>query len=495
MVRQKGKFYAPVTEKDPVEKAPDAEIQSVTIRGVTVQRVKSSKTNKVQEFEQMPVLNLHAAGIDVGSREHYVAIGQGKVHVRTFGVYTADLVELCEWLRDNGVTTVAMESTGSYWKNLFILLQEYGLNPILVNGAFTKNLKGRKTDVLDCQFIQQMHTLGLLPDSFQPDDFTGQLRNLARHRSGILTQTADNTKRMQQSLRLMNIRLDVAVTDITGKTGMNIIKAILAGERDAQKLADLCEKTVKKPKEEVARALNGFYRQDYLFQLKQLFGTYEFLQQQILEVDKELNAMLDQHLKETNKNDLAFQKDPLNKKKQQKNSPKFDIEKQSFQLFNGVDLIQVPGISYSTMLTYISEVGLDIYKFSSAKAFSSWLRLAPNKKITGGKVIGNSIRHGANTLSIALRTAANSIGNMTSDIPITRFFKRLAFKYGRAAAITATARKLAVIIWNMITKQQPYMQPSTEIYDERIRKMTLKNIQRKITVLKISADDLSFVTA
>lgn len=449
---------------------------------------------KEERYERMPILNLSAAGIDVGSRELYVAIGQGKEHVKKFGVYTSDIVLLCEWLHEQNITTVALESTGSYWKNLFILLQQQGLNPILVNGSFTKNLKGRKTDVLDCQFIQRMHTLGLLPDSFQPDDFTGQLRNITRHRSSLISQSADNTKRISQNLRLMNIRLDVAVSDITGKSGMTIIKAIIAGERDATNLSHLCDVNVKKPKEEIALALNGFYRNDYLFQLKQLMNTYTFIQEQIIEADKELNNMLDRHLMESNKNDLVFDQKKKDKKRIQKNAPSFEIDKKAFQLFNGVNLMEIPGISYSTVLIFMSEVGEGISKFNSAKAFSSWLRLSPNKKITGGKVIGNSIRHGANILSIALRNAANTIGNMKTDIPIARFFKRLSFKYGRGAAITATARKLAVILWNMITKQEPYNTPSTEVYEDRIRQISLKNIQRKISKLKIQPHDLCFVT-
>jgi transposase len=452
-----------------------------------------TKRKVEKDYKQMPVLNHHAAGIDVGSREHYVAVGQGREHVKKFGVYTSDLKALCEWLLKNSITTVALESTGSYWKNLFIMLQQHGLNPILVNGSFTKNLKGRKTDVIDCQFIQLMHTLGLLPDSFQPDDFTGQLRNIVRHRSSLISQVADNVKRIAQSLRLMNIRLDVAVSDITGKSGMSIIKAIISGERDAAKLAQLCDVNVKKSKEEIALALSGFYRNDYLFQLKQLKDVYDFLQQQIQEADTELNAMLDKHLSYFNKNDLLFEQKKKDKKRIQKNAPAFDVDRKSFQLFDGVNLMDVPGISYSTVLIIMSEVGESISKFSSAKAFSNWLRLTPNKKITGGKVIGNSIRHGANVLSIALRNAANTIGNMKKDIPLSRFFKRLAFKYGRAAAITATARKLAVIIWNMITKAQSFIQPSMEVYDNRIRQATLKNIQRKISALKIKPEDLSFI--
>ena len=451
--------------------------------------------SKEKIYQQMPVLNLHAAGIDVGSREHYVAVGQGKEHVKKFGVYTTDLYAICQWLVENEITTVALESTGSYWKNLFIMLQQHNLNPILVNGSFTKNLKGRKTDVMDCQFIQRMHTLGLLPDSFQPDDFTGQLRNLTRHRSGLIALVADNTKRIQQNLRLMNIRLDIAVSDTMGKSGMTIIKAILEGERDATKLSQLCNMNVKKTKDEIAQALNGFYRQDYLFQLNQLIHTYEFLQLQIIEIDKEIGIMLDKQLIDSGKNDLAFDQKKKDKKRIQKNAPGFEIDKKSFQLFNGVNLMEIPGISYSTLLIFMSEVGEGIFKFRSSKAFSIWLRLSPNKKITGGKVIGNNIKQGANVLSLALRNASNTIGNMKADIPIARFFKRLAFKYGRAAAITATARKLSVIIWNMVTKTEAYNAPSTETYNARIREISVKNIQRKITKLKINSEDLCFATS
>jgi len=451
---------------------------------------------KEQKYEQMPVLNEHAAGIDIGSREHYVAIGQGKEHVKRFGVYTEELEELCRWLIQHGIRTVAMESTGNYWKNLFVMLQQHNLNPILVNGSFTKNLKGRKTDVQDCQFIQRMHTLGLLPDSFQPDVFTEQLRNLTRHRSMLLSQAADTSKRIQQSLRLMNLRLDIAVSDITGKSGMNIITAILKGERNPVLLAALCDVNVKKSREEIAAALTGFYRNDYLFQLKQNMGIWQFIQQQIKDVDQELNRLLEKHLQDLNKNERNYTPgENAKKKKKQKNNPSFDVGKKSFQLFNGVDLIEVPGISHGTALTIISEMGENISKFNSAKSFCSWLRLAPNKKKSGGKVISNKIKQGSNILSVALRSAANTIGNMKKEILLTKFFKRLHFKYGRAAAITATGRKLAVIIWNMITKCQPYQPLSNEIYDQRIRHLALKNIQKKIIKLKIKQEDLQFAIA
>ena len=278
---------------------------------------------------------------------------------------------------------------------------------------------------------------------------------------------------------------------------MDIIHAILEGERDATKLSELCFGRVKKSKEEIALALNGFYRSDYLFQLKQQVKTHGFLQEQIEEVDRELICMmLERHLHDSGKDDLAFEQKKKDKKKIQKNNPGFEIDKQAFQLFNGVNLMEVPGISYGTVLVFVSEIGENINKFPTAKAlFCSWLRLTPNKKISGGKVIGNNVRHGVNVMSTALRNAANTVGNMKADIPLTKFFKRLAFKYGRAAAISATARKLGVIIWNMITKEQSYQQPSNELYDQRIRQITLKNIQRKISKLKIQPHDLHFVNA
>src|SRR6185295_325942 len=247
------------------------------------------------------------------------------------------------------------------------MLQQRNLKPILVNGSFTKNLKGRKTDVQDCQFIQRMHTLGLLPDSFQPDVFTEQLRNLTRHRTMLLSQAADTSKRLQQSLRLMNLRIDIAVSDITGKSGMNIIAAILKGERNPVLLAAICDANVKKSREEIAAALTGFYRNDYLFQLKQNVGIWQFIQQQIKDVDQELNSLLEKHLHDSNKNDRNYVPHKNARKKKQKNNPAFDIAKKSFQLFNGVDVIEVPGISHGTALTIISEMGENISMFNSAK--------------------------------------------------------------------------------------------------------------------------------
>jgi transposase len=252
---------------------------------------------------------------------------------------------------------------------------------------------------------------------------------------------------------------------------------------------------VQKSKDEIAQALTGFYRNDYLFQLRQHMSIWQFIQQQVKDVDQELNSLLEKHLQDSNKNDRNYIPHKNAQKKKQKNNPAFDIAKKSFQLFNGVDLIEVPGISHGTALTIISEMGENISMFPTAKSFCSWMRLTPNKKKSGRKVLSNKIKQGSNILSVALRSAANTIGLMKKEIPLTKFFKRLHFKYGRAAAITATARKLAVIIWNMITKCQSYQPLSNEVYDHRIRHLTLKNIQKKIIKLKIKQEDLQFATA
>jgi len=226
---------------------------------------------KKKKTTSMPVINENAAGIDIGGKSNYVAIGQSSDDVREFGVYTEDLNATAEWLVEEGITSVAMESTGTYWQQLFIILQEYGLETILVNGKFTKNVKGKKTDVLDCQHIQKLHTLGMLEGSFLPDNFTTSIRQYTRHRKNLFEDAKRYKLRMQKAMRLMNIRLDNAIKDITGKSGKSIITAILKGERDAKKLADLADWRVKKSKEEIAKALTGDWRDEYVFELKQSF--------------------------------------------------------------------------------------------------------------------------------------------------------------------------------------------------------------------------------
>lgn len=438
----------------------------------------------------MEIINAHAAGIDVGSRSHFVAIGQGKEDVREFGVYNEDLQAIVAWLKASSVVTVAMESTGTYWQSLFAVLQNAGFSVILCNGKFTKNIKGKKTDVQDCQWIQKLHSIGLLSGSFLPDAATERLRTYCRHRSNLLDQAADTTRKMQKYLRLLNLRLDIVVKDITGLTGLKIIESICKGEKDAEKLASLRNGNCKKSEAEIALALQSNGREDYLFALKHEFKMYNWLQESIKECDKEIERSLNEQI-EANENKNQHQTGKKIHKRVNKNAPKnIDINLVSYQYFEGVDLMAIEGVSHSTVLSIMSEVGMEgIKKFSTARQFSSWLRLAPNNKISGGKVLSHKVPKGSNRLKIALRNAANAIGNL-KDTPLSNFFKRINFRKGRVSAISATARKLAVIIWNMVVNKQQYNTDHGYEYLDQKRKRKVIEMRKLIHKFSINSDEL-----
>ena len=421
----------------------------------------------------LDVVNPFAAGIDVGSRSHYVAIGQTDEDVREFGVYNEDLIALAQWLLDNEIKTVAMESTGTYWQSLFATLQSMGLEVLLCNGKFTKNIKGKKTDVQDCQWIQKLHTLGLLSGSFLPDEATEQLRTYCRHRANLLAQAADTSRKMQKYLRLLNLRLDVVVKDITGLTGLAIIDSICKGESNPESLASLRHGNCKKSEKEIAKALQSNGRKDLLFALTHEYQLYLLFQKKIAECDNQIKKLLNEQIN----NDDTKKEHHIDKKiykRINKNTPDININLLSYQYFEGVDLLAIEGVSHSTVLTLMSEVGSGIHRFETAKQFASWLRLAPNNKISGGRILSNRIPKGSNRLKIALRQAANAVGNL-KDTALSNFFKRIAFRKGRTSAISATARKLAVIIWNMITKKIPYKtETQYEFLDQKRKRKVME---------------------
>jgi len=442
----------------------------------------------------MDIVNPRAAGIDIGSRSHWVAVGQGPNDFKEFGVYNEDLYSIAQWLRENEIKTVAMESTGTYWQSLYAVLIAQGFQVILCNGKFTKNIKGKKTDIQDCQWIQKLHSIGLLSGSFLPDQATEQLRTLCRHRANLLDSAAAASKKMQKYLRLLNLRLDVVVNDICGLTGMAIIQAICNGEKNPERLADLRHHNCKKSKEEIAKALHSNGRQDYIFALKQELEMYEMFQAKIAQCDIEIEKMLNDNIdSDENKKQHYIEKKPY--KKVNKNTPKnIDLNLMAYQHFEGVDLMAIEGMSYSTILSLISEVGVDgIKRFSTAKHFASWLRLAPNNKISGGKVLSSKIPKGSNRLKISLRNAANAIGNLKDSTPLSDFFKRINFRKGRVSAISATARKLAVIIWNMVVKGVPYHNPEEYLFRDQKKKLgLLKRIQKQITKFELEITDFQF---
>lgn len=450
-----------------------------------------------QEPISMEVINPQAAGVDVGSRSHWVAVGQSEQDVREYGVFNQDLFAMADWLKEKGINTVAMESTGTYWQNLYAVLISRGFEVILCNGKFTKNIKGKKTDIKDCQWIQKLHTLGLLTSSFLPEGKTEELRTYCRHRANLLHSAASASKKMQKYLRLLNLRLDVVVRDICGLTGLLIIRAICEGETSPQKLAALRHGNCRKSEEEIAKALQSNGRKDYLFALTQELETYDQTQEKITRCDIEIEKMLNEII-QSDDNKRQHHLEPKVHKRVNKNTPKdIDLNLKAYQLFEGTDLLAIEGMSFSTILSLMSEVGYEgIKKFKTAKHFASWLRLAPNNKVSGGKLLSSKVPKGSNRLKIALRNAANAIGNLKESTPLRDFFQRISFRKGRVSAISATARKLAVIIWNMVVKGTPYINPEGYLFLDQKRKLGLvKRLKKQIDKFGLTEDDLGLKTA
>jgi len=433
----------------------------------------------------LDVINYCAAGIDVGSRSHYVAVGQDPVKdVREFGVYALNHEQMIAWLNERKVKTIAMESTGSYWQTLFAVLQCAGFEVILVNGQQIKNVKG-KTDVKDCMWIQKLHSLGLLKGSFLPAEHTNQIRTYYHHRQSLIEESSKMINKMQKAMRLMNVRLDIAVSDIKGKSGIAIIEAILRGERNGEKLAELADWRVKKTKQEIAQALHGNWRKELLYELKDCYELYQIFQVKMTKCDKEIETLLQSITSHLEKTIVP----KLPQKRQAKNQMNFDLTTFSY-VYTGVNLFAIEGVSYNTVMSFIAEVGDGIKKFATAKRFASWLRLAPNNKISGNKRISSRTPKGKHRFALALLQAANTVGQMKKGA-LPSFFKRIAYKKGRQAAIIATARKTAVIIWNMINRQTLYKPLDERQYSQRVKNAILRNIKNKMQRLNLDINDLA----
>jgi transposase len=386
-----------------------------------------------------------------------------------------------------------MESTGTYWQSLFSSLRESGLEVLLCNGKFTKNIKGKKTDIIDCQWIQKLHSYGLLTGSFLPDAATEELRSYCRQRTSLLEMAAITSQKMQKFLRLLNLRLDVVVKDICGLTGLSIIEAVSRGETNPKVLASMRHGNCRKSEEEIAKALHGNGRKDYLFCLQQELDLYKILQAKIEDCDLAIAKLLTEQI-DRDETKKSLQAEAKTYKRVNKNAPKhMDLNQLAYQYFDGVDLMRIEGVSHATVIALMSEVGPEgIKKFDTAKQFASWLRLCPNTKISGGKVLSSKIAKGSNRLKIALRQAANAIGNL-KDTHLSNFFRRISYRKGRMAAISATARKLAVIIWHMVVKHRPYNPPSEYLFLDQKRKMKLvQRIRKKIAKLDLKPEDVGF---
>lgn len=358
---------------------------------------------------------------------------------------------------------------------MFLLLQSYDFEVLLVNAYHIKTI-GKKTDVKDAQWIWRLHTAGLLQGSFQPDEFTEQLRTYNRQRQSLIQEASRHINKMGKSLVLMNLHLPVVLRDITGKSGQQIIKAILDGERDGKALAALADYRVKKSKATIAKALTGIWHEEHLFTLQQSWEMYEYLQKQIQSCDEKIEKLLRQKVESTGQNDLDYA--PEKKKRPAKNAVNIEIERYAYQLTDGIDLMEIEGVGVNTIMTLIAEVGLDLKeKFPTANHFASWLGLTPNRKITGGKVISNKSKKNKHPLATAFKQAANAIGNR-KDGALNNFFRRIAFKKGRRKAITATARKLSVIIYNMLVHKQAFQPALLQNQQNRIRQVKIRSIQK-----------------
>lgn len=442
----------------------------------------------------LEVVNPNAAGIDIGSRSHWVAVGQNAEDVKEFGVYSQDQMDLCEWLKSKNVTSIAMESTGTYWQNLFSTLVGQGFDVILVNGRQTKNIKGKKTDIKDCQWIQKLHSLGLLSASFLPDSDTDTVRTYSRHRLNLLNRSASCVKRMQKYLRLMNMRLEIVVRDIVGLTGSSIIEAFVTGEESGEELAKLRHGNCRKSEAEIAKALQYNGRKDYLFALKQEWESYKYIQKQIEQTDNEINNLLKNIVDKSDAKKQHYIEKKKHKRKNKNGLTDTDLNLLSYQYFEGIDLMAIEGVNEGLIMAIISEIGLEgIRKFPSAKQFTAWLRLAPNNKISGGKVLSHHIPKGSSRLKIAFRNTANAIGNLKEGW-LVEFFKRINYKKGRATAVTALARKLAVIIWNMLVKGTNYNPPTEYLFLDEKRKLKLvARVKKQITKFDLTKEELGFV--
>jgi transposase len=449
-------------------------------------RRKKSAPQQKSDSGLFPIINNNAAGIDIGSEEHWVAVPEGRDEnpVRSFGCFTADLHAMARWLTTCGVTTVAMESTGVYWIPAYQILEEHGFEVKLVNARHVKNVPGRKSDVSDCQWLQRLHTYGLLSGSFRPNDQICVLRSYWRHRTNLVRYASDHIQHMQKALTQMNLHLHKVLSNVTGVTGMNIIRAIIAGERDPKKLALMRERGVKNTPEAIAKALEGDYREEHLFALKQAVELYDFYHRQIEACDLEI----ERHLRTFEvKVDPALQPLPPPKRKGKKpiaNQSFVDLRTELYRV-SGIDFTQIPGLDALTVQTILSEIGLDPGMFPTEKRFVSWLGLCPNNRITGGKVKSSATRKTANRAAGAFRMAAQALAGSNSGLG--GFYRRIRARLGAPKAVTATAHKLARIFYRMWTTGQAYADLGSDFYENRYKERVLRNITKRARELGYDA--------
>lgn len=446
---------------------------------------KKHKKQQQSDYNSLPVLFPDTAGIDIGSKSHFVAVPADRDPrpVREFSSFTSSLYEMSKWLKECKIKTVIIESTGVFWIPVFELLESSGFKVILANARHVKNVSAHKTDVLDCQWLQQLGTFGLLKGAFRPADTILPLRAYLRQRDMLIKSAAVHIQHMQKALTQMNLHLHNVISDITGVTGMKIIRSIISGIRDPKVLAKLRDERCHNPEKIIEESLIGNYREEHLFSLKQALELYDFYTSKIIECDNQIKQQAKQlETKcDTEKLKRLNVKSKLKKatgqsKKLKKHEYNFDLASELIRI-TGVDLTKIPAIGASTALAIVSEIGLDMSRWKSAKHFASWLGLCPGNKVSGGKRLSGKTKPCKNRVAILLRIAANTL--YRSDCAFGAFLRRMKSRLGSPKAITALAHKLAKLIYTMLKYGHEYVEKGVEFYEEMYRKRKEANLRRQ----------------
>jgi transposase len=446
---------------------------------------------KIQSDDlSLEVLHPDAAGIDIGNESHYVAVPPTRdtESVRRFGCTTAELKTMVEWLKQCEIRTVAMQSTGVYWIAVYDILEQAGLEVYLVNARETKNLPGRKSDVQESQWLMKLHTYGLLRNSFRPSQEIRTMRTYWRQRNDLVRAAGRHIQRIQKALTQMNLQLANVLSDLSGVTGQAIIKAILAGERDPHKLAAFRNWRVKATPEQIARSLEGHWQEDLLFVLQQEQDGYEFCQKQMTECDRQLAQYLRQREDRSQGVSLPEEKRKERLKKKKGNAPQFDLRAELFRM-TGTDLTQIDGIDVMTATTILSEAGWDMSKWQTEHHFVSWLRLCPDNKVSGDKIIGKGRLPTNNRITNALKMAASSL--RTSNTYVGAQFRRLRTKLGAPVAIKAMAAKLARLLYRMLRYGMQYVDRGAKFYEAQHRNLQIAHLKRKAAKLGFRITELA----
>lgn len=453
----------------------------------TIKTSKEAKEKRVKA-KYIEMMNPYVAGIDVGSRSHFVAApiiskDSHEIVIREFSCFTPDLQVLADWLEECKVTSVAMESTGVYWIPLYELLESRGFDVNLVDARHVKNVTGRKSDVKDCQWLQQLHASGLLSAAFRPSEEILPLRSFMRQRENLIKSSSTAVHHMQKALSQMNLHLSNVLNDIVGLTGVTIIRAIVSGVHDPKGLAKFRHRNCKQPQEVIEKSLTGSYRSEHLFSLQQALETFDFYQKQILECDKQIETTLarltpppiDVDSKEKSQISCLTLEAP---RTDRRNGNLFYFNPLDFlQTLNGVDVTKIPGIEANLAVKILSEIGTDMKKWRSEKHFTSWLGLSPENKVSGGKRLSSRTKTCSNRAAECFRLAAFSL--YQSKTALGAFLRRIKAKHGAPKAITATARKIAVIFYSMLTKGAEYVEAGLQCYEERYKEHVLKGLQKR----------------